>query len=60
MYYICVCVIKHLDIILRFSQATYSVNENDESVQLALVLTNPSSFDIMVEVKDKEVSATSK
>ena len=48
------------DIIVRFSKTTYSIDENNGPVQLTLILTNPSSIDITVQVKDNEVSATSK
>ena len=35
-------------VILSFNQSTYSVNEDSEQVQLALVLSQPSSTDIYV------------
>ena len=41
-----------------FSDTTYSVNENEGSVQPVLVLSNPSSSDITVEVYDTSISAT--
>ena len=47
-----------IDITITFSQSTYSVNENNESVQLVLVLSNPSSTDIPVRVRDTNNTAT--
>ena len=43
---------------MRFSQTTYIVNENDGPVQPRLVLSNPSSTDITVEVTSSGGSAT--
>ena len=42
-----------------FSQSAYSVNENDEPAQAVLVLTNPASTDITVEVYNTDGSAIS-
>ena len=36
----------------------YSVNENEGPVQPVLVLSNPSSTDITVQVTDREGTAT--
>ena len=41
-----------------FSQTTYSVNESDGSAQIGLVLSNPSSSDITVQVANIDGSAT--
>ena len=41
-----------------FSQSAYSVNENDEPAQAVLVLSNPSSIAIAVEVYNTDGSAT--
>ena len=46
-------------IVVSFEQSTYSVNEDGGSVQPVLVLSNPSSTDITVQVKDPLGSATS-
>ena len=46
------------DITVRFNQSTYSVNENDGSVQPILVLSNPSSTNISVQVRDNSNTAT--
>jgi len=35
---------------VNFSQSNYSANENDELVQPMLVLSNPSSSDIIIRV----------
>ena len=40
-----------------FGQSAYSVNENDEPAQAVLVLSNPSSIDITVEVYNTDGSA---
>ena len=45
------------DIILRFNPTIYRINENDESVQPVLVLSNPSLTDITILVTDNEISA---
>ena len=44
--------------VIRFSQSTYRVNENDELVQPALVLSSPSSSEITVQVNDNGITAT--
>ena len=41
-----------------FSEATYRVNEGDGSVQIGLVLSNPSSIPITVQVFNTDGSAT--
>jgi len=38
----------------------YSVVENSESVQIVLVLSNPSSTEVRVQVLNRDGSATSK
>ena len=43
---------------VSFSQSTYSVNEDDGLVQPVLVLSNPSSTDITVQVRDNSNTAT--
>ena len=45
-------------ITVSFSQSTYSVNEDDGSVQPVLVLSTPSSTDITVQVRDDSNTAT--
>ena len=43
---------------VNFSQSTYSVNEDDGVVQPVLVLSNPSSANITVRVRDNSNNAT--
>ena len=54
--------IKHLSLSLAitvmFSQTTYSVDEDDGPAQPTLVLSNPSSTDITVQVTSSGGSAT--
>ena len=50
--------IRFLVSTVSFSQSTYSVNENDGSAQPVLVLSNPSSTDITVRVRDNSNIAT--
>ena len=45
-------------ITVSFSQSTYSVNEDDGLVQPVLVLSNPSSTNITVQVRDTSNTAT--
>ena len=42
---------------VKFNQSTYSVDENGGSVQLVLVLSNPSSFDITIQLFNTDVTA---
>ena len=46
------------DITVTFSRTTYSVDEDDGPAQPTLVLSNPSSTDITVEVTSRDGSAT--
>ena len=43
---------------ISFSQSIYSVNENEGSVQPVIVLSNPSSTDVTVQVTDEEGTAS--
>ena len=43
-------IILFPETIMNFEQRTYSVNEHDGSVQPVLVFSNPSSYDIYVQV----------
>ena len=45
---------------VNFSQLVYNVNENSGPVQLMLVLSNPLSFDIAVEVFSINITAIGK
>ena len=49
-----------LEITVTFNQSTYSVDEDDGLAQLILVLSNPSSTDITVQVRDNANTATGK
>ena len=44
---------------VRFDQSTYSFNEDAGPAQPVLVLSNPSSTDITVQVRDTQNTATS-
>ena len=46
-------------IVVSFEQSTYSVNEDDGPVQSVLVLSNPSSTNITIQVKETSGAATS-
>ena len=52
----------YLDVFLvptvNFSQSSYSVNENEKMIDLPLLLSNPLSTDITVEVFSTNESAT--
>ena len=48
-----------IDITVMFSQSVYSANENAGLVKPILVLSNSSSTDIIIKVKDTENRATS-
>jgi len=43
---------------IRFIQSTYSVNENDGQAQPVLILSNPSSTNITVQVRSNDITAT--
>ena len=45
---------------VNFSQSLYSVNENSGSVEIVMILSNPSPSDITVQVINTEGSATGK
>ena len=51
--------VHHVDITITFNQSMYNVNEDDGPAQPVLVLSNPSSTDITVQVRDTENTATS-
>ena len=44
---------------VSFKQSAYSVHEHDGPAQPVLGLSNPSSTDTIVEVRDTEITATS-
>ena len=41
-----------------FNQSTYSVDEDDGPAQPVLVLSNPSSTNITVQVRSNDITAT--
>jgi len=45
---------------VRFHQSSYSVNEDDRSVQPVLVLSSPAATNITVAVTSADISATGK
>ena len=47
-----------LAITVMFGQSKYSVNEHEELSQAVLVLSNPSSTDLTVQVTNTDGSAT--
>ena len=49
-----------IDATVSFEQQTYTVEEAEEMVVLTLVLSNPSSTDISIEVFSTNGSATGK
>ena len=49
-----------IDATVSFEQQTYTVEEAEEMVILTLVLSNPSSTDINIEVLSIDGSATGK
>ena len=60
--FVAVCyiiVLLCLAVMVFFSQSTYGVNEGAGRAQLVLVLSNPSSTDIAVQVRDTQKTATS-
>ena len=54
--YVCILIATSV----KFDQSAYSVNERNEKVQIVLVLSNPSSTIITVEVLSTDGSATGK
>ena len=49
-----------LDITVQFGQATYTSNENAGVVQVSLILSNPSSTDVNVQVFNTNITANGK
>ena len=45
---------------MTIGHSTYNIDEDDGPAQPVLVLTNPSSTDITVQVRDTQNTATSK
>ena len=53
-----ICSSFLIAVVIMFSQSTYSVNEDDGPVQPVLVLSEPSSTDITVQVFNADGTAT--
>ena len=49
-----------LDITVQFGQAMYTSNENAGVVQVSLILSNPSSTDVNVQVFNTNITANGK
>ena len=49
-----------LEITVQFGQAMYTINENAGVVQVSLILSNPSSTAVMIQVFNADGSATGK
>ena len=45
---------------MSFAQSTYSVNETDELVEIEIILSDPSSTNITVQVASSDINATGK
>ena len=57
--HVCGCIsFCNLVVVINFNQSTYSVNESDISVQPGLILSNPSVFDIILEIRDINTGLT--
>lgn len=56
-YYI---IYHFIDATIAFDQSTYNVDENDKFVQPVLILSNPSSIDITVQIIGEDDTAKSK
>jgi len=55
-----ISLILPIAITVSFNQSTYSVDEDDRPAQPVLVLSNPSSSDITVQVFSTDGTATGK
>ena len=49
-----------LAVTVDFNQSSYGVNEEDEVVQLTLLLSNPTSSNITIQLRVRQDSAKSK
>ena len=45
---------------MSFVQSTHFVNETDELVQIEMMLNNPSSTNVVVQVTSSDIQATGK
>ena len=53
-------IFSFVDATVSFSQSMYNVDEDDGEIQVVLVLSNPSSVDIIVQVVDNSSTAMGK
>ena len=51
----CLCP---LDFAVRFDQSTYSISEGDGPLQPVLILSNPSSTDITLQIRTNDNTTT--
>ena len=54
-----VCNSCYVVVTVSFNQSSYVINESDGLLQPVLVLSEISSFDVKIKVKDAKKSATS-
>ena len=54
----CAYYFYHVAVSVFFNKSSYNVKENNALVQPVLVLSNPSSIDIAVQVVNTDISAT--
>ena len=50
--------INHTAATVSFSQSVYTINENGGPVEPVIVLSNPSSTDVTVQIRDRGGTAT--
>ena len=50
--------IYHTAATVSFNQSVYSVNENEGPVEPVIVLSNPSSTDVTVQIRERSGNAT--
>ena len=50
---------SYIGILLSFNETGYSIDESDGPVQPVLLLSNPSSTDIAIQIRDDGRTATS-
>ena len=53
-----ICCLSYTAATVSFNQSVYTVNENEGPAQITLVLSNPSSSNITVQVSSVSESAT--
>ena len=58
--FVCVIFTTYVDITVSFMNPRYNIIENDGTMQFVLVLTNPSSTNITLQVINEDNTATGK